>query len=154
MSSSKKIDCKETLRQVFIRVYWLEMQSVVLVISNQLCKLLPLSPSLWFKSPPSPLPYVKTEKVYCFVCTSTVCKRGGGYGVLGLRQKNTCHKVPLQVNCFRWRHFALPSMSLIFQRPPPPSRHFPYKKQFYNPDSENTRPVGDPYKDVTAAKPL
>ncbi len=33
--------------------------------------------------------------------TYTVCKEGGGYGVLGLR---------------RWRHFALPFMSLIFLR--------------------------------------
>ena len=32
---------------------------------------------------------------------------------------NTCRKVPLQVNFFRWRHFALPSMSLIFLRPHP-----------------------------------
>jgi hypothetical protein len=28
----------------------------------------------------------------------------------------TCPKVPLQVNFFRWRHFAFPSMSLIFLR--------------------------------------
>jgi hypothetical protein len=28
----------------------------------------------------------------------TVCKGGGGYGVLGLRQINTCRKVSLQVN--------------------------------------------------------
>ncbi len=42
-----------------------------------------------------------------------VCKGGGGYGVLGLRQINTCRKVPLKVNCFRW-HFALPFTSLIF----------------------------------------
>jgi hypothetical protein len=41
---------------------------------------------------------------------------GGGYGVLGLTQKNTCPKVSLQVNFFRWRHFALPSTSLIFLR--------------------------------------
>ncbi len=27
---------------------------------------------------------------------------GGGYGVLGLRQINTCRKVPLQVNFFRY----------------------------------------------------
>jgi hypothetical protein len=44
--------------------------------------------------------------------TRTYCVRG----VLGLRQINTWRKVPSQVNCFRWRHFALPSMSLIFLR--------------------------------------
>jgi hypothetical protein len=32
----------------------------------------------------------------------------------GLRQINTCHKVPLQFNFFRWRHFSLFSISLIF----------------------------------------
>jgi hypothetical protein len=31
---------------------------------------------------------------------------------------NTCSKVPLQVNFFRWRIFALSSMSLIFLRVP------------------------------------
>ncbi len=38
----------------------------------------------------------------------------GERGVLCLRQINTCSKVPLQEILFRWRHFALPSMSLIF----------------------------------------
>ncbi len=36
-------------------------------------------------------------------------RRGGG-----IRQINTCRKVPLQVNFFSWRHFALLSISLIF----------------------------------------
>ncbi len=40
---------------------------------------------------------------------------GGGYGVLGLRQINTCRKVPLQVN-FYMTTFALPSMNLVFLR--------------------------------------
>ncbi len=31
-------------------------------------------------------------------------------------QINTCRKVPLQVNFVRWRHFALPSLILIFLR--------------------------------------
>ncbi len=35
-------------------------------------------------------------------------------GVLWLRQINTCRKVSLQVHFLRWRHFALPSMSLNF----------------------------------------
>jgi hypothetical protein len=39
----KKLTCKgTTLRQVFIRVYRLEIQSVTLVFSTQLCDLLPL----------------------------------------------------------------------------------------------------------------
>jgi hypothetical protein len=50
----KKLTCKGTLRRVFIRVYGLEIQSVVLVFSTQICELLPLSPSIWFISPPIP----------------------------------------------------------------------------------------------------
>ncbi len=93
------------------------MQSVMLVFLTQLCKLLSLAPSLWFNSPP--LPGVNKYTKYTYI----VCK-GEGYEVLGLRQINNCRKVHLQVNFFRWRHFALPSMSLLFLRPyptPPPS---------------------------------
>jgi hypothetical protein len=44
--------CRETLRQVFIRVvYRLDIQSVMMVFSTQHCDLLQLSPSLWFNSP-------------------------------------------------------------------------------------------------------
>jgi hypothetical protein len=50
----KKLACKGTLRQVFIKVYRLEIYSVMLVFSTQLCELLPLSPSLWFNSLPPP----------------------------------------------------------------------------------------------------
>ncbi len=39
----------------------------MLVFSTQLCELLPLSPSLWFNSPPAPLPCVKVQY------TQTVC---------------------------------------------------------------------------------
>ncbi len=48
----------------------------------------------------------------CLQCV----RRGvaGGYGVRGLRQINSCRKVPWQVNFLRWRHFASPSTSLIF----------------------------------------
>ncbi len=49
--------------------------------------------------------------------TRTQCVRGGGvwghWRGGGLRQINTCRKVPLQVNFLRWPHFALPSMRLI-----------------------------------------
>ncbi len=34
----------------------------------------------------------------------------------GRRRINTCRKVPFQVNFYRWRHFALLSISLIFLR--------------------------------------
>jgi hypothetical protein len=61
----KKLTCKETLRQVFIRVYKLEIHSVMLVFSIQLCELLPLyhrvgrvlsvSPVVGIGTPPTPL---------------------------------------------------------------------------------------------------
>jgi hypothetical protein len=38
----KKLTCKGTLRQVFISIYRLEIHSVILVFSTQLCELLPL----------------------------------------------------------------------------------------------------------------
>jgi hypothetical protein len=49
----KELICKGTFRQVFIRVYRLEKQSIMLVFSTQLCELLPLLPSLWLAIPPS-----------------------------------------------------------------------------------------------------
>jgi hypothetical protein len=42
----KKLTFKGSLRQLFIRVYGLEIQSLMLVFSTQLCQLLPLLPSL------------------------------------------------------------------------------------------------------------
>jgi hypothetical protein len=50
MSSSKKLTCKGTLRQVFSRVYRLEIQSVMLAFSTQLCDLAPLT---FYLPPPS-----------------------------------------------------------------------------------------------------
>jgi hypothetical protein len=110
-------------------------------LCDQNSPLLPLSPSLWFTTTPFTLLCVNK---YCkLVCMYTMCRGGlletifcrsftlcfwpdseptklldhpkqkpsrGG----GLRQINTCLKVPLQVNFLRWQHFALPSMSLIF----------------------------------------
>ncbi len=38
----KEVTCKGILRQVFIRIYRLEIQSVMLEFSTQLCELLPL----------------------------------------------------------------------------------------------------------------
>jgi hypothetical protein len=70
MLSYKKLTCKGTLRQVFIRVYILEIQPVMFVFSTQFFELLSLSPP----SPPS-----LGEKYTVYMCT--VCKGGGGgYG--------------------------------------------------------------------------
>jgi hypothetical protein len=108
MSSSKILACKGTLRQVFIRVYRLEVQLVMLVFSTQLCELLSFNLLSGLTLPP-PFPCVNKYTVLF----TRVCK-WEGYGVLDLRQINTCRKVSLQVNFFRWRPFALPSISLIF----------------------------------------
>jgi hypothetical protein len=108
--SSKKLTCKGTLRQVFIRVHRLELQ---LVMSTQLCELLPHQPSLWFNILPSPFPCMSK---YTVLIVHVYSVQGRGYGGLALRQINTCRKVPLQVNFFRWWHLALPSMSLMFLR--------------------------------------
>jgi hypothetical protein len=63
----------------------------MLVFSTQPYELLPLSLSLVQLSAPSPFP-VCISKLY----TRIQCG-GGGYEILGLRQINTCRKVPLQV---------------------------------------------------------
>ncbi len=105
----KKLTCTGTLRQVFIRVYrlgysqscWYFRPSFVnCCLSNLLFGFI-LPPPLF----PVWISILYTVRVYSV-------QGGGGYGVLGLRQINTCRKVPLQVIFFRWRHFALPSMSL------------------------------------------
>jgi hypothetical protein len=80
----KKLTCKGTLRQVFIRVYRLEIQSVMLVFSTHIYELLPISPSLWFKSPtPPPLPVwisilYKKIQVYCGGGINNTTEQKGG----------------------------------------------------------------------------
>ncbi len=102
MSSFRKMTCEGTLRQVFIRVYRLEIQSVMLVLSTQICELC-LSPLL----PSSTLPPLP---VWISILYPRIqCVRGELWG----SGPNTCRKVPLQVNVFIWRHFALSSMNLI-----------------------------------------
>jgi hypothetical protein len=48
MSSSKKLTCKGTLQHVFIRVYRLERQSVMLVFSTRKVPLLFLDDNICF----------------------------------------------------------------------------------------------------------
>jgi hypothetical protein len=92
----KKSTWKETLRQVFIRVYRLEIQSVIGIFDPTLWTITPLTFPL---VQVSPLPCVNTFTVYTY--TVCHCVREGRYGVLCLRQINTCRKVPLQV-IFHW----------------------------------------------------
>ncbi len=108
MSSYKKLTCKGTLR----RVYRLDISTVshIGIFDPALWTIAPLTYSLVQLFPSSPLPFVNKYTVYTF----TVCKGEGGYGVLALRQINICREVPLQINYFRWPHFASPSMRFIF----------------------------------------
>jgi len=76
---------------------WLAMGGYWVVLETIFCKSL----TLWPDSQPTNLLDHPKQK-----------SRSGG----DLRQINTCHKVLLQVNFFRWRHFALLSISLIFLR--------------------------------------
>ncbi len=113
---------------MFIRVYRLEIRSVMLVFWPSFVNCCPFN-LLSGSTLPPPTPFPVWESLYCIhVHRYTVCK---GEEVWDLAMINTCRKVSLQVNFFRWRHFALPSMSLIFLRlhPPPPmhvSRPFPW----------------------------
>ncbi len=93
-----------TSRQVFIRVYRPEIFSHGGIFNSALWTIALFSGS---HLPPSSFPCVNKYIIY----TCTVCK-GEGYGVLGLRQ--------IKHQFFWWRHFALPSMSLIFVR----EKHF------------------------------
>ncbi len=52
-TKAKKLTCKGTLRQVFIKVHRLEVQSVLLAFFTQVFELLPLQPSLYFNTPHS-----------------------------------------------------------------------------------------------------
>jgi hypothetical protein len=79
----KIFSCKGTLRLVFIRVYRLEILSVILVFSTSFANCYP-----------SPLPCVNKYTVYTYTVT-TVRKGGGGIWDSGPQPDNTCRKVPL-----------------------------------------------------------
>jgi hypothetical protein len=71
------LTCKGLCGRCLSEFIDLEIQSVMLVFSTQLCELLPLYPSLWFNAPPSPFP-VSTYSIY------RQCVTGGGGEVLSL----------------------------------------------------------------------
>jgi hypothetical protein len=88
----KKLICKGTLQQVFIRVYRLEIHQLCCYSRLSFVNSCPLPFSLVQLPPP---PCVNKYSVYRY----TVCREEGmGNGVLDLRQIKTCSKVPLQVN--------------------------------------------------------
>jgi hypothetical protein len=76
MSTSKKIDLPGTLRQVFIRVYRLEIQSVKLVLRPSFVTVASLTFSL-VQPPPPTLPCVKVQ-----YCIYRQCVAGRGWVVL------------------------------------------------------------------------
>ncbi len=94
-----------------IRVYRLEIQSVMLVFSVQLCETVaPLHFSLVQTYPLPPFPVWISILYTCIQCV-----RGGGYGFYASDRWTPAAKSLLQVNCFRWRHFALPSIFYVCQ---------------------------------------
>jgi hypothetical protein len=89
MSSTKKLICTGTLRQVLPEfIDWRNSQSCW-YFRPSFVNWCP-SPLLFGLTLPPPLPCVNKYTVY----TYTVCT---GYGVLNLRQINACRRVPLQV---------------------------------------------------------
>ncbi len=73
-----------------------------LVFSTQHCELLPLYPSLWFNSPPSPLPCVNKNTVY----TYTVCE-GGIWGSGPQTDKKNLPQSPFTGQCCQMRSFYI-----------------------------------------------
>jgi hypothetical protein len=108
----KKLTCKGTLRQLFFRVYILEIQSVMWVFRPSFVNCYPSN--ILAAVPPPPIDPFPVWKKSQYTRIHTVCK--GEYGVLGIRQINTGRKVSLHVKFFRWQHFALPFLSLNFLR--------------------------------------
>ncbi len=95
---------------VSIKVYRLEIQSVMLYFRPSFVKCCP-SNLLVEPPPPSPLPCVNKYTVYTYTVLG-----GEVMGFWALKQVNTCRKVHVHINFFRWRHFVLSSVILIFLR--------------------------------------
>ncbi len=102
--SSKKLTCKGTLRRLSEFIDWrYSLSSWYFRPSFVNC----CPSNLLVQTPPPPLPYFNNYTVK----TYTVCFGGGG----GLRQINTCLKVPLQFNfldddILRMRRSGLPAL--------------------------------------------
>ncbi len=104
MSSSNIMTSKGTLRQVFTRVYRLEIQSVMLVFATQLC----CPSNLLSRSTVPPLSCVKKY-------TRIQCVKGRVWGS-GPQKDKHLPQSPFTSHFFRFRHFALSSLILIFLR--------------------------------------
>ncbi len=128
MLSSKKITCKGTLRQVFIRVYRLETVSHFGIFRPSFVNCCPhLSGSIL---PPVPMSecsiyrkcggggcWVLLETIFCRSLTLCIWPDSEPTKFLDhSKEKRRREGVLRQINYLPWRHFALPSMSLFFLR--------------------------------------
>ncbi len=143
MSSFKKLTSKGTLRQVFIRFYRLEIHAVMLVFRPSFVNCSPSN--LLSGSKQSPLPNV--NKFTVIVCTYTGCK-GESMGVWASDTDKHLPQSPFTGQFFRWRHFALSSISLFFLR------RFPYMvvrhMSLQSPDSEKAKSYNNRCFNATA----
>jgi hypothetical protein len=91
----KLLTCKGTLRQVLIRIYRLEIISVMLVFSTQICELLPLLSSLWFNFPPTFVNKQNDKQNESHLFTASILSlghKGGEHGcLLGPREGHHYH---------------------------------------------------------------
>ncbi len=100
MLLSKKSGLKGTLRQVFIRVYRLEINSVLLVFRRSFMNYCTSNLLSGSTLPPPPFP-VRISKY----TLNTYTVRKGGPGRYIHAAKSLYRSI-----LFRWRHFALPSL--------------------------------------------
>ncbi len=76
----KKLKCKGTLRQVFIRVCRLVSQSVMLVVSTQPWEVRTVAPQPFSLVKLHPPPPSMCEQIYCLHVYCIKCVGGGGCG--------------------------------------------------------------------------
>jgi hypothetical protein len=84
-----------TYTVLFNRVYRLEIQSFMWVFSTSFVSYCPSITSLVSAPPPPPCPPFPVAMNILYTRTRILCRRGGG--VCG-HMRNTCRKIPLQVN--------------------------------------------------------
>ncbi len=108
----KKFTCKGTARQLlFMRVFRLEIQSVMLVFYYFRPSFVDCCPSYLTGSTPPPFP------VWISILYARIqCVRGGEVWGSGPQTDKHLPRRPFTGHNFRWRHFALHSVSLICQR--------------------------------------
>ncbi len=118
MSSSKKLTCKWTLRQAYIRVC-IEYSQSCRCFRHSFVNCCP-SPLFSGSTFPPSSPSFLCKYVYCihvYACSVLGCSSMGIWA--SDRSTPAANLFPFTDQIFRWRRFALPSMSLIFLRAVP-----------------------------------